>query len=163
MGRGRGFGAEPVVRTLSAFVAASVNGLVRDAILAGPPLSELAIIAEHAGCGVAEAATEAGAVREALILARGEDLLILHAGHVPELAAIEEIGDLAASGQSGHGWLLRAAPNNLAERFFPRLTPPVGLLAARRLCEGVGLPSLANLIKATRAHSARGLRLREGA
>jgi hypothetical protein len=161
MGRSRGAGAEPVVRTLSAFVAASVDGIVREAILAGPPQGELAFIAEHAGCGLVEAATEIGALQEALILARGEDLLILYAGHVPEFTAIEAIGDLVATGQSArHGWLLRAAPNNLAERFFSGLAPAVGLLAARTLCDKVAVPSFANLIKATRARSALHLRLR---
>ncbi|MFZ1078105.1 MAG: transposase [Methylovirgula sp.] len=157
----RGAGPEPVVRTLSAFVTALVNGFVRDAVLAGPPQNELAFIAEHAGCSVVEAGTEIDALREALRLARGTDLLILYAGHVPEFGAIEAVGDIVASGQSAqHGWLLRAAPAGPLQQIFPGLAPPVGLIAARTLCDEAAVPSFANLVKATRARSAPRLRLR---
>lgn len=159
--RGRGRGAEPVVRSLSGFVPASVNGLIRDAVLAGPPRSDLSFIADHAGCAFVEAEMEVDALRQALALARGTDFLILHAGHVPEIGSIEAIGDLVASGQSAErGWLLRAAPDKPAERFFPALAPAVGLLASRELCAGMKAPTFANLLKATRARSAPSLRLR---
>ncbi|HKH80749.1 MAG TPA: transposase [Methylovirgula sp.] len=158
--RSRGSGAEPVVRSLSGFVAASINGLIGDAVLAGPPQKDLGFIADHAGCAFVEAETEVDALSQALVLSRGTDLLILHAGHVPEIGFIEGIEDLLASGQSARrGWLLRA-PGNSAERAFPALAPAVGLVAARRLCADVAVPSFANLLKATRARSAFRLRLR---
>jgi hypothetical protein len=161
MRRSRGCGAEPVVRNLPALVAASVNGLVCDAVLAGPPEDELDFIAEHAGCAFVEAEKEIDALAQALALARGTDMLILHAGHVPEIGSMEAIGDLVASGQSAErGWLLRAAPDNPAERLFPGLSPAVGLVAARELCAGVKLPSFAKLLKATRARAAPHLHLR---
>jgi hypothetical protein len=157
----RGSGPEPVVRSLSGFVPASVAGLIRDAVLAGPAQNELGIVADHAGCVFVEAEMEAEALSEALRLARGTDVLILHAGHVPEIGSMEAIGDLVASSQSaGRGWLLRAAPDNAAERFFPVLAPAVGLIAARKLCTNVQNPTFANLLKATRARSAFGLRMR---
>lgn len=159
--RALGSGAEPVVRSLSGFVAASVNGLIRDAVLAGPPRSDLSFIADHAGCAFVEAEIEADALGQALTLARGSDFLILHAGHGPEIGSIEAIGDLAASGQlAQRGWLLRAAPDRAAERFFPGLAPAIGLLASRELCAGVKPPTFTNLLKATRARSAPRLRLR---
>jgi hypothetical protein len=157
----RGSGAEPVVRSLSGFVPASVNGLIRDAILAGPPQDDLSFIADHAGCAFAEAKTEVDTLSEALALARGSDFLILHAGHVPRTGLIEAIDDLVASGQSAErGWLLRATSDKLSERFFPALAPAVGLLAARELCINVKAPTFAKLLKATRARSAPSLRLR---
>ncbi len=158
---GRSAGAEPVVRTLSAFVTACVNGLLRDAVLAGPARDELAFIAEYVGCAWVEADKEIDALGQALALARGTDLFILHAGHVPELGLIEAIGDLAASGRAAqHGWLLRAAPDRSIEQFFPRLAPAAGLVAPRELCVGVQAPSFGNLLKATRARPAAHFHLR---
>ncbi len=147
-------GAEAVVRTLSAFVAASVNGLLRDAILAGPAQDELALIAEHAGCAVAEAEEEAAALRRAIDLARGADLFILRAGYVPEIASPEAIGNLATSARSARrGWLLRA-PGSAVARVFPRLAPALGFIAPREPCADVQAPSFGNLRKATRARAA---------
>jgi hypothetical protein len=158
---GRGSGPEPVVRSLSGFVPASVDGLLRDAVLAGPAHIDLGVIADHAGCAFVEAEMEPDALRQALALARGSDFLILHAGHVPEMGSIEAIGDLVASGRSAErGWLLRAAPDKPAEHFFPALAPAVGLIASRSLCSGVKAVTFANLLKATRARSSPRLRLR---
>jgi hypothetical protein len=161
MRRSRGSGAEPVVRSLSAFVAASVNGLVRDAVLAGPPGGELGFIAEHAGCAFVEATKENEALGQAMAFARGSDLLILHAGYVPETGSMEAIGDLVAFGHSSrHGWLLREAPANPAERLLPALSRAAGLVVARELCTGVKAPSFAKLLQITRARAAPGLHLR---
>lgn len=161
---GRGSGPEPVVRSLSGFVPASVDGLIRDAVLAGPAHDELGVIGDHAGCAVVEAQSEADSLRQALGLARGTALLIVHAGYIPEGGAIAAIGDLAASGQSAQrGWLLRAAPANPVERIFPGLAPAVGLLAARKLCVDLANPSFENLLKATRARTAPRVRLQRTA
>lgn len=159
--RGRGTGPEPVVRSLSGFVSASVDGLLRDAVLAGPPQSELEVIAEHAGCAFVEAASESDALRQALALARGSDLLILHAGHVPETGWVEAVGELLASGQMAErGFLLRASPDTAAERFFPALAPAIGLIASRKICASVKAPSFARLVKATRARPSQRINLR---
>ncbi len=67
---------ETIVRTLAPLVQASVKGLVRDVVLAGPRGLELALIAEHAGCAFIEAGQEAEALSQALSIARAEDLMI---------------------------------------------------------------------------------------
>src|SRR5271154_3319461 len=89
---------EAVVRTLSALVGASVRGLVRDVVLAGPQDASLALLADHAGCGSVEAASEADYLRRALALVRSEHLLVLRPGHLPETGFIDEIEDLLAEG-----------------------------------------------------------------
>ncbi|HLH12201.1 MAG TPA: transposase [Methylovirgula sp.] len=158
---GRGAEAEPVVRTLSAFVAASVRGLICDAVLAGPPNAELGLIADHAGCAMIENETENEALRLALSSTRGSDVLILRSGHLPDIGLIEAIEDLLQSGRTQErGWILRVAPEGLSQRLVPVLAPAVGLLVGRRLCMPVSDPSFRHLIKATRARSASRLRLR---
>lgn len=153
--------AEGVVRTLAAFVAASVSGLVREAALAGPPGHDLDFIADHAGCAFVEAKFETEALRKALALGRAADLMVLYAGYVPEIGFVEALEELLRSRHSEeHGWLIRAAPGNGIARVLPSLAPAVGLLAPRRLCTDVAIPSFANLIKATQARSATRLRLR---
>jgi hypothetical protein len=152
---------ESVVRTLSAFIAASVRGLVRDAVLAGPPRADLRFIAEHAGCAIAEAETEADALHLAFSLSRAADLFILYAGHVPETGFVEAVEDFLRSGHgSEHGWVARIMPENAIQRFLPRLAPAVGLLAPRRLCANVVVPSFANLVRATGARTTARLHLR---
>src|SRR5271154_1018635 len=89
--------AESVVRTLSAFVGASVRGLVRDAVLAGPPKNELGFIADQAGCAFVEANAEADALRGALALGRADDLMVLYAGYIPEAGFVEAIENLLGS------------------------------------------------------------------
>lgn len=153
--------AEGVVRTLSAFVSASVRGLVRDAVLAGPPKNELGFIADQAGCAVVEDDDEADALRRALALGRAGDLLILHAGYIPEPGFIEGVEDLLGSPRGEErSWLLRTAPENFFERLFPRLAPAAGLIAGRGFYDDVAQPSFANLLRATPARPASRLRLR---
>ncbi len=153
--------AEGVVRTLAAFLAASVRGLVREAVLAGPPGHDLGFIADHAGCAFVEAEAETEALRKALALGRAADLVVLYAGYVPEIGFVDALEDLLRSRRSEeHGWLIRAAPESGIARLLPSVAPAVGLLASRRLCTDVAIPSFANLIKATRARSATRLRLR---
>ncbi len=153
---------ETIVRTLAPLVAASVKGLVRDVVLAGPPEHELALIAEHAGCAVIEADDEAQALGAALGLARAQDLMILYAGHVPEAGFFDEVEDLLAVGlspeQGGH--LLRAAPETFMERLFPRLAPAAGLIAARSLCETASAASFAQIVASMRRQRTLRRRLR---
>ncbi|HEY5225798.1 MAG TPA: transposase, partial [Methylovirgula sp.] len=88
---------DAVVRTLAPLVGASVRGQVRDVVLAGPPEAGLEIIAQHAGCAIVEAATEAEALRGAVAAARTGDLMFLRAGYVPQAGFFEEIEDLLNS------------------------------------------------------------------
>jgi hypothetical protein len=153
--------AEAIVRTLSAFVGAAVRGLVREAVLVGPPHIKLGYIADHAGCAFIEAKSEAEGIADALPLARAAHLLIVRAGYVPETGFAEAIEDLLRFGKAEtQGWLLRGEAERPIEKILTHLVRPAALLAPRRLCVGVKSPSLAALAKATRARPARQIRLR---
>ena len=89
--------AEGVVRTLSAFVGAAVRGLVREAMLVGPPQMRLGYIADHAGCAVFEAKSEADGLTHALATSRAKHVLIVRAGYVPETGFAEAIEDCCGS------------------------------------------------------------------
>ena len=126
--------AEAVVRTLSSLVGASVRGLVRDVVLAGPRERELGLIADHAGCVFVEAASEAECLRLALGRVRGEDLLVLLPGHVPESGFLEEVEDLLSQGGMRDGRRICAAPVTYWQRLVPALAPIVGLIASVDAC-----------------------------
>ena len=129
--------AEALVRTLASLVRANVEGLLRDVLIAGPEDRGLDLIADHAGCGLVQATTEAAWLRRALEAARGPDLLLLRSGHAPEPGFIEEAGDFvsARGGPSrARAARLYVAPEAFLERLFPRLAPLAGLIAPRDLC-----------------------------
>jgi hypothetical protein len=153
--------AESLVRTLSAFVGAAVRGLVRDAILAGPPGINLSFIADHAGCACVEAKTEADGLGRALALSRVGHLLIVRAGYIPQAGFAEAIEDLLRfSKADARGWLLRGMAERPLEKILPHLAQPAGLLAPRALCLDVKTPTFANLVRATHARPAARLTLR---
>jgi hypothetical protein len=142
---------ETVVRTLAPLVQGSIKGLIGDVTLVGPPGHELALIGDHAGCAVIEAEAASDQLRLALEAARGPQLMLLHAGYVPEAGFFEEVEDLlAADLPKTGGVILRAAPETLLERFFPRLAPAAGMIVARSLCEAAAANSFANLIGSIR-------------
>jgi hypothetical protein len=153
--------AEAIVRTLSAFVGAAVRGLVREAVLVGPPHIKLGYIADHAGCTFVESKSEADGIADALPLVRAAHLLIVRAGYVPETGFAEAIEDLLRFGKAEtQGWLLRGEAERPIEKILSHLIQPAALLAPRRLCLGIKAPGLAALAKATRARPARHVRLR---
>ncbi|MHB8886084.1 MAG: transposase [Methylovirgula sp.] len=154
-----GASAEAVVRTLAPLVDAAVRGMVRDVVLAGAPEHQLALIADHAGCAFIEADMEAEVLAGALAAARGDTLMFLHAGHIPEPGFFEEMEDLLAVGLGPHGRLLRAAPEGFLERLLPQLAPKVGLIATRPQCEAAKIVSFRHLC-ATRGRKALRRRLR---
>lgn len=153
---------DTVVRTLTPLVGASVRGLVRDVVLAGPPKGDLRVIADHAGCAVIEAATEAEALRCAIEAARAADLMFLRAGYVPQAGFFEEIEDLPSLRQKPElvAWSLKAAPVTFYERMFPGLAPAVGFIAGRSLCAATEIASFQQLRKAVGARKALQGRLR---
>ena len=154
---------EAIVRTLAALVAASVRGLVRDVVLAGPKQANLGLIADHAGCICVEAAGEADYLRGALALVRAEDLLVLRPGYVPETGFIDEIEDLLAEGAIRGGRRVYAAPATYWQRLIPALLPVVGLIAPVPACRAAGdsgALSLETLLRATRARAALRARAR---
>jgi hypothetical protein len=153
--------AEAVVRTLSSLVGASVRGLVRDVILAGPRESDLGLIADHAGCVFVEGASEAECLRFALARVRGEDLLVLLPGHVPESGFVEEVEDLLSRGDLRDGRRIRAAPVNYWQHLMPALAPIVGFIASVNACRAMSEAanlSFDALVRAT--NSRRTLRAR---
>ncbi len=153
--------AEAVVRTLSAFVGAAVRGLVREAILVGPPHMKLGYIADHAGSAFFEAKTEAAGIAHALAASRAAHVLIVRAGYVPETGFAEAIEDLLRFGKAeNQGWLMRGAARRPIEKILTHLVRPAALLAPRRLCLNVKTPDFASLVKATRARPAGQIRLR---
>jgi hypothetical protein len=153
--------AEAIVRTLSAFVGVAVRGLVREAVLIGPPQIKLGYIADHAGCAFIEAKTEADGIADALPLARAPHLLIVRAGYVPETGFAEAIEDLLRFGKAEtRGWVIRGDAESPIEKILMHRIRPAALLAPRRLCLNVKAPTFTALVKATRARPARHVRLR---
>lgn len=156
---------ESIVRTLTPLVGAAVKGVVRDVVLAGPSQDQLGdqlqLIAEHAGCALVAEMSESERLKRAVAATKGQALMILDAGHVPEPGFFEEIEDLLADGlPDQRKFLLRAAPDRFIERMFPNLTPASGIIISRFLCETVGAKSLADLISATKPPQSLQRRLR---
>ncbi len=154
---------EAIVRTLAALVAASVRGLVRDVLIAGPKQAGLGLIADYAGCVCVEESSEAESLRSALALVRAEDLLVLRPGHILEAGFIDEIQDLLAEGVRRGSRRIYAAPATYWQRLIPALVPVVGLVAPVQSCRAVGdsgALSLETLVKATRARTALKTRAR---
>ena len=126
--------AERVVRTLAPLVAAGVEGLVGDVVIAGPAaLPELGAVADAAGCGLAADAREADWLAAAVRRARRPDLLILRVGYALGPDVIEEARDALAAGLA-RPVRLRAAARSLAQHLVPALAPTVGVLATTAQC-----------------------------
>ena len=142
---------EAMVRTLAALVPAAIEGLVRDVTLAGPAGSDLAAIADHAGCEFTECTDPGQIVAQALKLARGPVVFLLRAGRAPEAGFIDEIGDFLARSDAGQrGALMRDRPETFWTRTMPVLSPVVGLIAARQRMMEAGKGDLEGLVKALR-------------
>lgn len=157
---GPGGSAETVVRTLVPLVQASARGLVRDVVLAGPPESELATIAEHAGCAVVEEAAEGKALAGAFDLARSQSVMLFQAGHVPEAGFFEEVEDFFNIRKSDESRRLQAAPDGFFERLLPQLSPTVGLIAGRGAIQSGAVSTFPDLVHASGARQALKRRLR---
>lgn len=121
-----------LVRTLGSLISASVEGLLRDVVIAGPEGQGLERIADYAGCALIVARSEPDWLHLALEAARGPDLLVLRSGRAPEDGFIEEAGDFLRCG--GTAAKLHDVPEKFLERLFPNLAPLAGLIAPRELC-----------------------------
>lgn len=139
---------EAVVRTLTPLVGAAVKGLVRDVIVAGPREHQLDIIGDHSGCAIVEADRESVRLVQAYAAARGEMLMLLRSGHIPETGFFEEVEDVLSAGLEPRGLLLRALPETVVERLVPKLAPAAGLIAARARFEASGAASFNALVAA---------------
>jgi hypothetical protein len=142
-GPARGDLAEVLARTLASLVTAKVEGVLCDVRIAGPAGIGLGTVANHAGCGLVEADTEANWLHLALEAARGPLVFLLRCGLAPEPGFIEEANEFLATEAKSKSRAagLRAAPESLAERLFPSLAPLAGLIAPRDLmrpmpCDG---------------------------
>jgi hypothetical protein len=140
---------EVLVRTLSSLVKANIEGLLADVAIAGPAEQGLDLVADHAGCGLIEAAGEGDWFRRAIEAARGPNVLLLRSGFAPHAGFIEEVGDFCADPRSvcGQGALLRAAPESFIERLFPSAAPLAGLIAPRDRCLATHAGRLAALAR----------------
>jgi hypothetical protein len=142
--------AEALMRSLGSLVRATMEGVVRDAALIGPPGEELSTIADHAGCAFVEAANLGEGLGPALSATRGDIVFALEGGYVLPGGFIEEASDLLLEGAAFSGALLRRAPHDLATRLAPGLARPVGFLARRETLRGARARDLAALIRHVR-------------
>ncbi|HEY1735952.1 MAG TPA: hypothetical protein VGG12_04840 [Methylovirgula sp.] len=148
---------EAIVRTLVPLVGAAVKGLVRDVVVAGPRGRELQLIGDHAGCAIVEADSVSERLARGYAAAKGDTLMLLAAGHIPETGFFEEVEDVLAAGLAARGFFLRALPETLIEKVMPKT---VGLIAPRAQCAGAGAASLRDLIAALKPRDLLRRRLR---
>lgn len=144
---------EAVARSLAALVRASVEGIVREALIVGPAGDMLAEIADHAGCAYVEASSVKEGLARALAQARGEMVFVLEGGYAPLTGFVEEVGDLLRAGDLRgdlRGAALRRAPDTMITRFAPSLARAVGVLAPRAALRDAGPRDLAELIRRLR-------------
>ena len=79
--------AEAVARSLCALVRATVEGVVREAVIVGSVEDELAEIADHAGCGLIETRTAAEGLARAAAQSRSQIAFVLKGGSFPRAAS----------------------------------------------------------------------------
>jgi hypothetical protein len=124
--------AEVLARTLASLVTAKIEGVLCDVCIAGPAGQEIHVLANHAGCSLAEAEQERDWLWIALQAARRQDVFLLRCGFAPEAGFIEEAqGLLKANAKVSQAASLRSAPCGFLERVFPSLSPVAGLIASR--------------------------------
>lgn len=138
---------ERMTRSLGSLVRASIEGLLRDVLIAGPARAGLDVVADHAGCGLIQASGEAQWLRAAIEAAREPHVLLLRAGFAPQQGFVEEAGDLLQS-EAVRAAILRAAPERFLERLFPRLAPLAGLIAPRERCLRTPAANMSGLARA---------------
>jgi hypothetical protein len=137
---------EAVARSLASLVRASVEGIVREALIVGPAGDMLAEIADHAGCAHVEASSVKEGLARALAQARGEVIFVLEGGYAPLTGFVEEAGDLLRAGDF-RGAALRRAPDTLMTRLAPFLAPAVGAFAPRAALRDAAPRDLAELVR----------------
>ncbi len=122
--------AEALVRTLSALVPAAIEGVLRDVIIAAATgVAGLEQIADHAGCGLEDAAQPRDALCKALAATREANIFLIMAGRAPETGFAEELAELLGDGQNRAR--MRDRPGTLLTRIAPGLAPAAALLAPR--------------------------------
>lgn len=138
---------EAMARSLAALVPAAIRGLLRDVTLAAlAGAAQADSIADHAGCGLAEAASPQAVLAAGLARARGERILLLRAGYAPEAGFVEELADQfdRDPGSAPRSAILHVRPETFLARLLPLLSP-VEALIVRRADIGKNVDSLAGL------------------
>ncbi len=143
---------ESVVRSLTSLVEGTVQGLIADAVLAGPSRMGLEAIADDAGCILVEHDLPAKGLAAALARARQTDVFVFMAGHAIDAGFVEEARDALAFEGLARARVVRRTPDSVLTRLAPALSQPVGLLARKDAlvkAEGVELAALARKLRAS--------------
>ncbi len=138
---------DAIARSLASLVESCVQGLVADAVLIGAPERGLEAIADEAGCALVETATAEEGLARGLDAARRDHVFLLLAGNAVERGFIDEVDDLLAYGATDRALVLRLAPHSLATRLAPRLSEPVGIIAAKSALRAAATADLARLAR----------------
>jgi hypothetical protein len=139
-----------IARSLASLVEACVQGLVADAVLAGPLGAGLGAVADEAGCVLIESADRGAGLALALRAARHADIFMLRAGYAVERGFVDEARDALALDGLERARVLRAAPESFATRIAPNFAEPVGLLARKAALLGAGAGDVASLARRLR-------------
>lgn len=141
---------DAIARSLASLVESCVQGLVADAVLIGAPQRGLETIADDAGCALVETATVEEGLARGLDAARQERILLLAASAAVERGFADEINDLFAYGPRDRALVLRLAPQSFLTRLAPRLSQPVGLIAAKGALRAAATTDLSRLVRKLR-------------
>ena len=140
---GRAATAADSVRTLSALVPGTVEGVIRDvALISVGPNAELAKVADFAGCALTVGSSFSDGVRHGVDQARCAMVLVLPCGVTFDRALTDELA--AAAAASTGSFALQSARSGL-DRMLAWRMRPAGLLAP------------ASALAASRATTLRGL------
>jgi hypothetical protein len=142
--------AKALTRTLNALISATVDGLVREVVVLAESTDEVAAkLADHAGCDLAPQTDFHARIHAA----KGEWLLVLEGGALPEQGWAEAIGNHIESGKgAAHFTRSPLVQRKFIQRLFQRERPlALGLLIEKRTgltLKDVALSSPENLAKA---------------
>jgi hypothetical protein len=142
--------AKALTRTLNALISATVDGLVREVVVLAESTDEVAAkLADHAGCDLVALQNFSCALKQA----KGEWLLVLEGGALPEQGWAEAIGNHIESAKgTAHFTRSPLAKRKFIQRWFQNERPlALGLLIEKRAAlnfKDVALSSPENLAKA---------------
>ena len=143
---------KPLVRTLNALIAATVEGLVREVvIIAETGNDEVAKLANDAGCDFVSSTDFPAAVQTC----KGNWLMILESGALPEQGWAEAVGNHVQSNESAARFKRSPlAQRSFLQRLFHSERPlALGLLVQKNAALGLGQAALATpeiLVKAAK-------------
>ena len=119
--------AKALGRTLNALISASVDGLVREVLVVAEDTNDVASkLADDAGCNLVHPSQFPSVLKAA----KGEWLMILQAGSLPEHGWAEAVGNhIESGGQTVRFTRSPLSPRNFIERLFKAEQPlALGLL-----------------------------------